>query len=165
MEQLDNICCLASELGKHVSNYCMEKGYNMTTIKLEKLMVMADGVFLSLYGKPLFKEEVVVMNHGVGIKEIDSDFWCIFLDRDKKEFYSYITLLEKQEKVLKKIVKHYGNLDAFELNKIPEIQRTQAFIEETNAKGSILHGGMMRIFEKNLAVWELQLDEQHERVL
>ena len=79
MEQLDNICCLASELGKHVSNYCMEKGYNMTTIKLEKLMVMADGVFLSLYGKPLFKEEVVVMNHGVGIKDLSVQVESVYI--------------------------------------------------------------------------------------
>ncbi len=48
------ILCQASEKGKIVVNECLDRGYDIDTLKLEKLLILMHGIMLSAYGDPFF---------------------------------------------------------------------------------------------------------------
>jgi len=111
------ILCKASEVGKIVVNRCLDRGILINTQKLEKLLVLMQIECIKRLKKPLFTEEIVVWKCGVVIKEVDSDFmrYAICFDERQEEF---ITLLEKEEESVEYILKVYGHMDVFELNRL-----------------------------------------------
>ena len=153
MKKIGFLCC-ASEIGKIVANQCIDKGIQLSTVKLQKLLIMMHGVYFATYNKPLFKEKVTLMKHGVAIKEVDKDFRYEILYNEK--FQGYICLTEDQQKVVDEVIKIYGKCDSFELNKVPELVKLANFLDGFDAPASVVNGAIGAIFESNILVNKLK---------
>lgn len=121
---LDHICCEASEVGKRVVNECLQRGYKIDIMKLEKLLILIQGEYLSLYDKPMFNQEVYCYKEpvGVAIREVDCDFrkCALVLDQPVKEYRAFV---ENEERVIDDILNKYGTWDLFALNECAFIQK------------------------------------------
>lgn len=116
------IMCKAAEVGKIVINKCIDMKLDINSQKLQKLLVLMQIECIKISGQPLFKEDIRVWTCGVAIKEVDEEFRWLggdFVSRQEE----YILLLEREEESVNKILNQYGNLDAIELNSLPEIQK------------------------------------------
>ena len=51
-------------------DYILEDAEYITNLKLQKLLYYAQGVYLGLYGKPLFDEEIEAWKHGPVVPEV-----------------------------------------------------------------------------------------------
>ena len=125
-----DVFCLASEKGVVVVNECLKKGIEINTLKLEQLLILIHGIMLSKYNKPFFYENVVARDFSLMIQEVDEDFRAYGIEF-KEPFEEYITLLEKEEEVMKYVIEKYGNLDFFDLNEFCVLKKLRKrFIEE-----------------------------------
>ena len=69
-----HIMCKAAEVGKIVINKCIDRKLFINTQKLQKLLVLMQVECIKRSNKVLFKEDIVVWNCGVAIKEVDIEF-------------------------------------------------------------------------------------------
>ena len=129
------VLCSASEKGKIVVNECLRKGLNIDTLKLEKLLVLMHIKMLTEYRKPLFKEEVILFNHGLGIKEVDEDFRFVLGPDFNEKIVEYICLLDAEEKVMNEVIRDYGKCDVFELNEVWQLKKLQRLFPDKNGQG------------------------------
>ena len=104
----------ASEKGVIVANKCMEKGIQLSAIKLELLLILMHGRMLSKYQKPFFRQNVVAGKQVLMIKEVDRNF---ILNKFNERMQEYLVLLLKEEEVMNDIIEVYGRLDFFEMIK------------------------------------------------
>ena len=116
-----------SEKAVVVANKCLEKGYQMSAIKLEQLLILIQGAMLSLYQRPYFTGNVIAHEHALVIKEVDRDF---LLNKFKEKMQVYVATLQIEEEVIDYIVEKYGNLDFFELKNRKDL----TFLRELFAK-------------------------------
>jgi len=121
-----DILCSASEFGKCIVNKCLNLGYSINTMKLEKLLVLAYGKYLCETGKKLFNEKIEICDHGVRIDEVEKDFLRYGIEFDTR-FYEWYLLLDAQEKVLNTVVDIYGYMDVFEINDLPRLQKLKMY--------------------------------------
>lgn len=121
---LDHICCEASEVGKRVVNECLQRGYKIDVMKLEELLILIQGEYLSLYDKPMFNQEVYCYKDpvGVAIREVDRDFrkCALVLNQPIKEYRAF---LEIEEIVIDDILNKYGTWDLFALKECAFIKK------------------------------------------
>lgn len=118
----DYIMCKAAEVGKIVVNKCLDAKIFINTQKLQKLLVLMQVECIKRSGKPLFKEDIRVWNCGVAIKEVDDvfkEYGGGFTERQD----GFIMLLEVEDESVNHIIKEYGNMDAFEINSLPCVQK------------------------------------------
>lgn len=116
------IMCKAAEVGKIVVNKCLSANLSINTQKLQKLLVLMQVECIKQSGKPLFKEDVRVWSCGVAIKEVDNEFSC-FGEGFTQKLNENIALLEIENSCVDSIINQYGNMDFFELNALPVIQK------------------------------------------
>jgi len=117
----------ASEKAVVVANKCLEKGYQMSAIKLEQLLILIQGAMLSLHQRPYFEGNILALEHALIIKEVDRDF---LLNEFKEKMQVYVATLQIEEEIIDYIVEKYGNLDFFELKNT----KTLNFLRETFSK-------------------------------
>lgn len=123
------LMCKASEVGKIVVNKCLDRSIFINTLKLEKLLILMQIECIKRSKKPLFTEEIVIWKCGVVIKEVDSDFrsYAIsFYERQEE----YICLLVAEEESVEYVLREYGHMDSFELNKLNVIKELIPFAME-----------------------------------
>jgi len=116
------IKCMASEIGKHVVNKCLDKGIHINTQKLQKLLCLIQVDCIRHKKKIVFKEPIHIWDCGVVIEEVDEDFRSNLVEFKEKE-NPYILLLEREEESIDRIIRMYGELNSFELNELPDIQK------------------------------------------
>lgn len=104
---------LASEKGKMIINECLDRGYWISAIKLEKLLIIAHGTMLSEYQKTLFDEDIVSVEHGLIIPETEKDF---LMNDFKEKMYLNIPLLQIEKIVINNVLEKYAHLDFLKLN-------------------------------------------------
>ena len=129
------VLCSASEKGKIVVNECLKRGLTIDTLKLEKLLILMHIKMLTEYRKPLFKEEVILFHHGLGIKEVDEDFRFILRPGFNEEIVEYICLLDAEEKVMNEVIRDYGKYDVFDLNEVWQLKKLQRLFPDKNGQG------------------------------
>lgn len=61
-------------IARYIINYCNEKGYEITNLKLQKLLYFVQAVFLSLLNKPCFKEKIEAWKFGPVVREAYYEF-------------------------------------------------------------------------------------------
>lgn len=130
------IMCKACEVGKVVVNKCLSKRIFINTQKLQKLLTLMQIECVKRANKVLFKEDIVVWDCGVAIKEVDVEFRSEAIEF-KEEQVEYITLLDKEEESVDFVISNYGNLSAFEANELPEIQELIKIGVPSNISGII----------------------------
>jgi len=138
------LLCGASEKAKWIINGCLQKGYDINTFKLEKLLVLAYGECLVKTGTKLFSEKIVIWEAGPMIREVDRDFMR-FAISFHSSFYEYYLKLDSEEKLIDSILNKYGNKDGFQLNenvKLKEISKLK------NSDGFVSDEDIKRVFEK-----------------
>lgn len=138
------ILCSASEKGKWIVNACLNLGFDITTYKLEKLLVLAYGEYLVKTGKKLFNEDIMVSEVGIVIKEVDQDFirFAMGFTAPLEEYYP---MLNAEEKIINSIIYKYGNKDAFELTANAKLKE---LVEYKNSDGFVSDEDIKKVFEK-----------------
>lgn len=113
--------CKASEVGKIVVNKCLENDIFVNTQKLQKLLTLMQIECLRISDKPLFKEDILIWDCGVAIKEVNNAFgdYAVEFTEEQDEF---IVLLEKEEVAVNNVLNKYGQLEAIEINEQPIIE-------------------------------------------
>lgn len=142
------VLCSASEKGKIIVNKCLKKGLNIDTLKLEKLLILMHIKMLTEYRKPFFKEDVILFNHGLGIKEVDEDFRFVIGPDFNEEIIEYICLLDAEEKVMNEVIRDYGKYDVFDLNEVWQLKKLQRLFSNKNGKGIPYQIIMMEFYDK-----------------
>lgn len=107
--------CRASELSKAFVNLCLDSGYEINTSKLQKLLFIAQGEYISKYEKPLFSESILAWKCGVAIKEVNSEY-SNFLFGFDKPLEEHLVLLDNEKSTIQNVVKKYGGLSSSQLN-------------------------------------------------
>lgn len=115
------VLCVASEKGKIIVNRCLNKGFHINTLKLEKLLIIIHGCTLARYNRPFFPENIVTTQYGLMIPQVDEDFSIHSLEFNE-QLEELIFLLDAEEEVINYVVNKYGNCDAFELDEMNELQ-------------------------------------------
>ena len=118
---MDRIMCMAGEVGKIVINECLKRKIFINTQKLEKLLVLMQIEHMSRVKTALFPQDILVWDCGVVIEEVDQGF-IEYAIECKEEQIEYISLLDEQLKTIEHVLKVYGDMDAFDINKLPAIQ-------------------------------------------
>ena len=118
---MQSIMCMACEIGKIVVNKCLERKIFINTQKLEKLLVLMQIEHMSRVKKALFPQNILVLEYGVVIEEVDQGFikYAILFKDHQPE---YIPLLDEQLKTVEHVLKNYGDMGAVEINNLPLIQ-------------------------------------------
>lgn len=155
---MQQLFCMASEIGKIVSNKCLKNNISLNTLKLEKLLILMQIEYIRKTRKLFFQESIIVSNQNdTRIKEVEDDFLEYAIDMsmisNNVRFCEYINLLMKQEEVVELVIKKYGNLDIFELEQTPDIQLIHKVSEELNTKNiqpSLIFYGLGRFQDTNL---------------
>ena len=117
----DKILCGASEKGKIVVNRCLDRGYFINTLKLERLLILMQGTMLETYQKPLFLQHIIVQPHGLIIPDVDREL-ILYSVEFKERFVEHISLSEQEEKVVNNIIENYGSYGIVELNEEPALK-------------------------------------------
>ena len=136
---IPEIKCMVSEIGKIVSNKCLNQNISLNTLKLERLLILMQIEYIRTTRKAFFQESIVVPNqYNTKIKEIDEDFLPYAVNMNKipnnLRFCESINLLIKQEEIVDSVINKYGNLDSFELEKTLDIQLIHKISEELNVQ-------------------------------
>lgn len=120
--ETSKIMCKAAEVGKIVVNKCLDRGLSINTQKLQKLLVLMQIDCIRRSGKPLFKEDIRIWNCGVAIKEVDDEF-TLYAEKFTEHMCEFILLLTAEEKAVDSVISEYGDLDAYDLNKLADVQK------------------------------------------
>ena len=118
---MDFVMCMAGEIGKIVVNKCLERNIFINTQKLQKLLVLMQIEHMQRVKTVLFPQDILVWDCGVVIEEVDQGFIQYAIEC-KEEQVEYISLLDEQLKTVKHVLKVYGDMDVFDINKLPAIQ-------------------------------------------
>lgn len=117
----NSVLCGASEKGKLIVNMCLDLGIKLNPASLEKLLIIMHGKMLSKYGKTFFKEDVVALESGLSIKEINEDFKTQIFGFTEK-FSTHVCLLNWEGSIFNEVIRKYANFDVFELNEMKELK-------------------------------------------
>ena len=132
------ILCKASEFGKIIINTCLSKNISINTLKLEKLLIIMQGVMLSKYNQALFHEPVIYNNQaGFVIPRVDKDFVYGAVSFNEPET-EYILLLDKQHEVMHEVLKKYGKYNTFELEELYPFKKLRNMIESNGKSVHVL---------------------------
>ncbi len=118
----EKIMCKAVEVGKIVVNKCLDLNLEINTQKLQKLLSLMQAECIRRSKKQLFKEDIVVWDCGVAIKEVDSSF-KIYGQAFTEKLIENIALLEKENECVNFILNKYGRESALDLNKLEDNQK------------------------------------------
>lgn len=150
--------CLANLIGRNVVNKCLEKGYSINTLKLEKLLIVMQGVALAGTGKPMFQEAIVPSKTGgLRIKEIYEEFIAGSAGFEDK-VDEWIVLLEKQESVVDSVLNKCGKLDALDISDKYGLNKlNHQLLEDGITDKNIINGMLMGMFEKRVHTHDKKL--------
>ncbi len=137
--------CKACELGKVVVNRCLRKGYDIDTAKLQKLLVLMQGVHLARYNQELFPENVIMWPCGVAIKEVDVQFRS-FSTGFKEELEIFIAVLDSENDVINYVIDKYGMKDVFELRQDPKLSALVIDYDDTRINEIIDSATIRKVF-------------------
>ena len=118
---MELVMCMAGEIGKIVVNKCLERNIFINTQKLQKLLVLMQIEHMQRVKTALFPQDILVWDCGVVIEEVDSGFIQYAIEFKEKQI-EYIALLQEQEQTVEHVLKVYGEMDVFDINKLPAIQ-------------------------------------------
>lgn len=158
-----NIGCRSqiSEYAKLVINMCVDSYVSLSNIKLQKLLIIMQGVACASYGQALFQENISKTSYGLAYKEVNRDFLADF-DFDEK-YLTYITPLDREKKVMNEVLRTYGQLDEFTLNKLPVMQKLYVLLKnyDFNAPSDVEKCILESVFIDNLVVKQINLDKDN----
>ena len=127
--------CKAAEVGKIVVNKCLDKGLLINTQKLQKLLVLMQLECVKRSGKPLFKEDVVLWDCGVAIKEVDIAFSSAAMGFDSYQ-EEYISLLDKELESVEFVLENYGDKSAHEISKLNRLEELSCLGQRNEETGT-----------------------------
>lgn len=142
---------LANLIGRSVVNKCLERGYKINTLKLEKLLIVMQGATLAGTGKPMFQEAIIPSETGgLRIREIYEEFIAGSAGFDK-EVDEWIVLLDRQESVVDSVLNKCGKLDAFDITTKYGLDKLNAqLLQDGITDKNIINGMLMGMFEKRV---------------
>lgn len=144
------IMCKAAEVGKIVVNKCLDAKIFINTQKLQKLLVLMQIECVRRSNKVLFKEDIVVWDCGVAIKEVDFEF-SAEATGFSEHLPVYIALLDKELESVNYILEKYGNNSAREISQLEIIHELISLGKPVSDTG-VLHisaNVILEQYEKN----------------
>lgn len=135
---------------KDVAEYfltCVDEnaGEGITNLKIQKLVYYAQGVYLAIYGTPLFQESIEAWKHGPVVPSLYHEYKC-FGDNaipvpSKIDNRKYS---EKVKDVLDEVYNVFGQFSAWKLRNMTHEERPW---KETPAAGIISNNLMREYFQ------------------
>ncbi len=115
----------------------------VTNLKLQKLLYYAQGFNLAIYGKPLFKEEVLAWEHGPVVREVYNEY------RDNastpiKVMTCPSTLTKQERELIENIWNVYGQFSAWKLR---DMTHNETPWQNTGRNNVINHSVMKSYFK------------------
>lgn len=102
--------CKSVEIGKHILNFCIKDGYDVTPSKIQKLLYYMQAVFYTKYEENMFDEQIVAWECGPAIKEVNSYFTKYLFDNKGKSITANLFLSDKEKEVFKTVYDEKGYL-------------------------------------------------------
>lgn len=125
--------CKACELAKYTINECLDRNLKIDTPKVQKLLVLMQGIHLYRYGKYMFREKVEIWECGVAIREVHKAFKQYIFGINERQ-NCYIMLLDDEEEVLNEVLDTFGTMDVFEISQDPRLKKlVERFYVENQA--------------------------------
>lgn len=124
-----------------------EVGDSITNLKLQKLLYYVQGFHLALYGKPIFKENILAWEHGPVVKEVYCEYSGCGAEAIPVPEES-ISLTEKEKDVIVGVWKVYGQFSAWKLRDMTHNEKPW---KET-AKNAVISHNLLKGFFKTLIV-------------
>ena len=87
------------ELAKHIINCCIDNDFDVDTKRLENILIILQGAFLSRIGKKLFSEEVFIRAENVHIVGFEKNS---FLFNQKTMIF--LKLTDDEERIIQNIL-------------------------------------------------------------
>lgn len=111
----ENFLSKASEIGKIIVNKCLDKGININTQKLQKLLILIQLECIKDSGYPLFSEKIVFLEDNAIIREVDEEFrkYGICFSKTLEE---KLVLLYSEIEYIDNILNKFARLSSFDLN-------------------------------------------------
>lgn len=100
-----------------IINECIDRGYQINTSKVIKLLYYMQKLHIQKYGEPIFTNEIIAGESGPFISDIANMLSWGVLGFDKKIENICTTLLESHEDVASIVLEKYGALTSMELMK------------------------------------------------
>lgn len=94
-----------------------EVGDSITNLKLQKLLYYAQGFYLAIYGKPLFKENILAWEHGPVVREVYDEYSHLSASTIPVPNES-IVLTQKEKDLILNVWKVYGQFSAWRLREM-----------------------------------------------
>lgn len=94
-----------------------EVGDAITNLKLQKLLYYAQGFYLAMYKKPLFKEDLIAWDHGPIVKEVYYDYNSFssgFIPVPEGK----VVLTKNEQNLIESVWKVYGQFSAWKLREM-----------------------------------------------
>ena len=89
-------------------------GDTISNLKLQKLLYYAQGFFLAIYDRPLFKEDIVSWDHGPVVREV-YDEYSIFVSDVIPVPDGEVKLSKREGELIANVWKVYGQFSAWKL--------------------------------------------------
>lgn len=106
------------DISKYVIKYCMEKGYKITNLRLQKILYYIQGYFYKAYDQMAFNQEIVAWPYGPVVPEAYYNFCsfgrnelCLFENVDN----DFSTISHEEKSYIKSIVDKCDNYSVTEL--------------------------------------------------
>jgi len=116
---VNKIMCRACEIGKIVVNRCLQREMSINTQKLQKLLVLMQGVYLvhpdNEKKEPFFEESIYLNSNGFIIQEVDM-FFKPYAVTFNEPLTEYISLVDTKSKVVDLVLNRYGHCTTLEIN-------------------------------------------------
>lgn len=111
----------ACEIGAIVVNKCLDRGFNINTQKLQKLLVLMQADYIKRTHETLFDENIIIRDCGIMIDSVDFAFLKYAIEFTEKQT-EYICLTGAQERSVDAVLDKYGTCNAMELHALPQLQ-------------------------------------------
>lgn len=137
------------DVSNYIIKYCVIKGYNITNLRLQKILYYVQGYFLKAYDQPAFPEEIVAWPYGPVVPEAYYNY-CSFGRNELCLFeninYDFSSLSSEEKRTINTIVDRCSKLSITDL-----VDKTHSETpwRETPVRNQIATSEISDFFEAN----------------
>ena len=161
------IMSLTCEKGKLVVNRCFDRGYQINTLKLEKLLLLMNVYMMASYQKSFFESPIESSKNGLRIPIIYKSF-KEFGEKFDQKIVEYISLLDLEDIAVENVLDGYGQMDVFELDNLKCLKEMNNILLKTDKKDmpfAILYGMISSNIENEYELFETTKNHRNKLLL
>lgn len=119
---------------------------NVTNLKLQKLLYYVQGIYLGMYGTPIFEEQIEAWTHGPVVPEIYREYKCFGSNGIVDPNPPFCTFVKEEEDIMEWVYNEFGQYTAWKLR---DMTHQEDPWKSTPQCGVIDNGLIKKYFEEN----------------